>query len=58
MAIDKKKREMQVARRQQQEFSFEKYTPNDLYLTDDQYDLVKEKNDKIILTLEEMGSKI
>ena len=42
MAISKKKREMQAARRKQQEFDLDQLGPEDTYLTDEQFNLIKE----------------
>jgi CRP-like cAMP-binding protein len=42
MAISKKKREMQAARRKQQEFDLDQLGPEDTYLTDEQFSLIKE----------------
>lgn len=42
MAINKKKREMQAARRKQQEFDLDQLGPEDTYLTDEQFSLIKE----------------
>ena len=53
MAINKKKREMQAARRKQQEFDLDQLGTDDAFLTDEQFSLIKEKNEKIKLTLED-----
>lgn len=47
MAIEKKKREMAAARRKQQEFDLETLGPEDTYLTQEQYELIKEQIEKI-----------
>ena len=41
MAINKKKREMQAARKKQQEFDLDQLGPEDTYLTDEQFNLIK-----------------
>merc|ERR1712127_1100138 len=41
MAINKKKREMHAARRKQQEFDLDQLGPEDTYLTDEQFSLIK-----------------
>ena len=53
MAINKKKREMQAARRKKQEFDLDKLGTDDAFLTDEQFSLIKEKNEKIKFTLED-----
>ena len=58
MAINKKKREMQAARRKQQEFDLDQLGPEDTYLTDEQFSLIKEQIDKIKLTLDDQETKI
>jgi len=58
MAINKKKREMQAARRKQQEFDLDQLGPEDTYLTDEQFNLIKEQIEKIKLTLEDQETKI
>lgn len=58
MAINKKKREMQAARRKQQEFDLDQLGTDDAFLTDEQFSLIKEKNEKIKLTLEDQETKI
>ena len=58
MAIMKKKREMQAARRKQQEFDLDTLGPEDTYLTDEQFSLIREQIDKIKLTLEDQDTKI
>lgn len=42
MAINKKKREMQAARKRQQEFDLDQLGPEHTYLTDEQFNLIKE----------------
>jgi hypothetical protein len=58
MAIQKKKREMQAARRKQQEFDLDTLGPEDTYLTDEQFSLIKEQIDKIRMTLDDQGTKV
>jgi len=53
MAINKKKREMHAARRKQQEFDLDQLGPEDTYLTDEQFSLIKEQIEKIKLTLDD-----
>ena len=53
MAINKKKREMQAARRKQQEFDLDQLGPEDTYLTDEQFNLIREQIDKIMMTLDD-----
>ncbi len=58
MAINKKKREMQAARRKQQEFDLDQLGPEDTYLTDEQFNLIREQIEKITLTLDDQEGKI
>ena len=58
MAINKKKREMQAARRKQQEFDLDQLGPEDTYLTEEQFSLIKEQIEKIKLTLDDQETKI
>ena len=58
MAINKKKREMHAARRKQQEFDLDQLGPEDTYLTDEQFSLIKEQIEKIKLTLEDQETKV
>jgi len=58
MAIHKKKREMAAARRKQQEFDLDTLGPEDTYLTDEQFSLIKEQIDKIKLTLDDQDTKV
>ena len=58
MAINKKKREMHAARRKQQEFDLDQLGPEDTYLTDEQFSLIKEQIEKIKLTLDDQETKI
>lgn len=58
MAINKKRREMQAARRKQQEFDLDQLGPEDTYLTEEQFSLIKEQIEKIKLTLDDQETKI
>jgi hypothetical protein len=58
LAIQKKKREMAAARRKQQEFDLDTLGPEDTYLTQEQFELIKEQIDKINLTLEDQSTKV
>jgi predicted RNase H-like nuclease (RuvC/YqgF family) len=58
MAIEKKKREMAAARRKQQEFDLETLGPEDTYLTQEQYELIKEQILKITQTLDDQNTKV
>ena len=49
---------MNAARRKQEEFDLDKLGPEDSYLTEEQFGMIKDQIDKIKVTLEDEHSKI